>query len=49
VPIGNAMQRFDKEGNLTGGKTRDLIKDLLQGLRWARQLERGRQAAEHSS
>lgn len=32
VMIGNAGERFDKEGYLTDGKTKDLIRQLLQNL-----------------
>jgi chromate reductase len=40
VMIGNAGARFDKEGNLTDEKTKDLIRQLLQNLvEWTRRIE----------
>ncbi len=40
VMIGNAGARFDKEGNLTDEKTKDLIHQLLQNLvEWTRRIE----------
>jgi chromate reductase len=40
VMIGNAGERFDKEGNLTDEKTKDLIRQLLQNLAdWTRKLQ----------
>ncbi|HEX3036813.1 MAG TPA: NAD(P)H-dependent oxidoreductase [Thermodesulfobacteriota bacterium] len=42
VMIGNAGERFDKEGNLTDEKTKDLIRQLLQNLvDWTRKLQKG--------
>ena len=39
VMIGNASQRFDSEGNLTDGATRDFIRQLLQNLvEWTRRI-----------
>jgi chromate reductase len=40
VMIGNASQRFDAAGNLTDDTTKDLIRQLLQGLvEWTRRIE----------
>jgi chromate reductase len=42
VMIGNSGERFDKEGNLTDEKTKDLIRQLLQNLvDWTRKLQKG--------
>ena len=39
VMIGNASERFDKEGNLTDDATREFIRQLLQNLvEWTRRL-----------
>lgn len=39
VMIGNASQRFDKEGNLTDEQTREFIRQLLQSLvEWTRRI-----------
>jgi chromate reductase, NAD(P)H dehydrogenase (quinone) len=39
VMIGNAAARFDKEGNLTDERTKDLIRQLLQTLmEWTRRI-----------
>jgi len=32
VMIGNSAERFDAQGNLTDETTKDLIRQLLQGL-----------------
>ncbi|HVQ36617.1 MAG TPA: NAD(P)H-dependent oxidoreductase [Pyrinomonadaceae bacterium] len=40
VMIANAHERFDAEGNLTDEKTKEFIRQLLQGLvDWTRRLE----------
>ena len=45
VMIGNAAERFDKEGNLTDEKTRDFIRQQLQSLvAWTRRLRQGQEA-----
>jgi chromate reductase len=37
--IGNAHQRFDKDGNLTDNTSKELIRQLLQNLvDWTRRL-----------
>ena len=42
VMIGNAGERFDKEGNLTDEKSKELIRQLLQNLvTWTRKLQKG--------
>lgn len=39
VVIGNAAERFDKQGNLTDGTTRNFIRQLLQNLLdWTRRI-----------
>jgi chromate reductase len=39
VMIGNAAERFDKEGNLTDETTKNFIRQLLQNLvGWTRRL-----------
>jgi chromate reductase len=45
VMIAGAAQKFDAEGKLTDGKTREGIRKLLEQLvRWTRQLQAGRAA-----
>ncbi len=47
VMIGNAAQKFDERGNLTDERTRELIRQLLDGLvKWTRRLQSGLRAAE---
>lgn len=44
VMIANATERFDADGNLIDEKTKDLIRQLLQGLvAWTRQLHKGQE------
>jgi len=45
VMIGNAAERFDKEGNLTDEKTKDFIRQQLQSLvAWTRRLHQRQEA-----
>jgi chromate reductase len=45
VMIADAAKRFDAKGNLTDETSKQLIRELLQGLiRWSRQLEKARPA-----
>jgi chromate reductase len=47
VMIGNASERFDKEGNLTDEATKDYIRQLLQNLvEWTRRIGQPQGAGE---